>query len=87
MMDKVRPPHIVSEQIRDLNKIIASAKTMLERYPDDYALQLTVAQDEQMKGRLMAELEESLSAYRQHYFETPQTILKIFSSFTGGNTK
>ena len=60
MMDKVRPPHIISEQIRDINDVIAATREMLVRYPDDHSLRLGLKQDEAMKAALVDELKESL---------------------------
>ncbi|NMC73974.1 MAG: hypothetical protein GYA56_06410, partial [Geobacteraceae bacterium] len=90
MMDKPRPPHIVSEQIRDLDDVIAATREMLVRYPDDYSLRLGLNQDEAMKAVLLDELEESLAVYHHHsvqyIFKSEKNAIDLNILLTGLQT-
>lgn len=43
----------LKEHIEQLDQLILNAKSMLEQYPDDYFLTLTIIQAEQHKNNLL----------------------------------
>lgn len=61
-----RTPESISEEIRDLENVIISAKSMLDKYPDDFALQISLDQSQSRKKLLLSELDASLAEHRKH---------------------
>ncbi|MCG6553564.1 MAG: hypothetical protein L7F77_14670 [Candidatus Magnetominusculus sp. LBB02] len=55
----MRNSGLIREEIRDLEDIINSSIELLTKYPDDFALKLSLEQAQFRKKGLAAELEQS----------------------------
>lgn len=62
-MENPRNTNIIIEELHDLNMVIEQAKKLAEKYPDDFAIQVILQQDQQRRKQLMKELHLSLSFY------------------------
>ncbi len=62
-MENPRNTNIIIEELHDLNIVIEQAKKLVEKYPNDFAIQMMLQQDEQRRKKLLKELHLSLSFY------------------------
>lgn len=68
-MNKLRKPDIISEELRDVDRLISSVKQGLTEDPEDIILNLLLQQDDYRRKALVEELKESYKVYRCHVVE------------------
>lgn len=68
-MSNIREPDFILDEMRDLERIIWKTKKLLQKYPHDNSLLLSIKQADFRKEILITELRNSLEANRYHILQ------------------
>lgn len=69
MIEEVRRPSVIEEELSELQELIAEGRELIEKYPDKFSLEIGLCSLKEREGYLLAELQKAYERYSQDTFD------------------